>query len=1057
MPIHITISNSLKKLADKFYNDMPKSVDIFYTDRIVTQTEGLKKWLSLYISKNSGKGIFANFEFNNPNSFFDEIFKNLDSTYEDSYLQQGNMKWTIFNLLSGDVFKKDRDFNEIFNYCGDDRVKLLRFSEKIADLFDQYFIYREEMIGSWNEDKFWGKIKNQKYREIERWQKKIFNKLKEEVTKSRGSSADKFKDRIELKKVLFKQLKNPSSKVVKMLKDIKKVSFFGLSIITTYHYELIERISEIIDCDFYLLNPSGEFWYDLQSDKNILKQMKKGKMIISTKSENDFLANYGRSGQEFYSILFKNEQALNNLDNDLFEEDFRDNLLGNLQKSIFNVSLLDKVKLDQHDKSVQISSCYTPYREIEVFYDYILGLFDKNKDLKPSDIVVLLPDIENYASYIEAIFSIKSGDKFIPFSIADKSYKGGDNPFDVIIKIIELSRGVCEAEEIMSIVENRFVSAKYGFEDFDKIREIIKEASIRWGINSDQINREGVEKFNKFNSWEFGLKRVIFGYAMQGENLVDNIIGDDILPIDIVEGSEAIDGLRLYALVKDIQDFFEDIKNSRTLTEWKEFFIEFFDKFIQLSFDEINYKQEFEKVLIYYAGDKFKVNFTVIRDDILKLFGNKKEEGGFYSGSITFCSMIPMRSIPHKVIAMIGMGENDFPGRKNKITFDLMQDKKFTGDRDTKLSNRYLFLEAVVSAKENLYLSYIGKNSKNSSTLNTSPAIDDLISYIAEISGSIDKDIKKALITEYPLFGYGKKYRNKEITTYIKDNDIFFDAKKEKKIFETKQLSSNKICNSTKSLIDFFKDSPKWYCNNILGVYYKDDDILLDGEECFDINKLVEWQINSRLLGDESSKDVIKNMQQYEGKIPVGSMGEIIVENSEDSISILEEKFLELTSGKQKNNVDISYKNIEGVLVIYEDSFVSFSVSSKPHKGKLEHFINHLFLAVSEFKGNSIFIDKQGTVTEFERLSKEDAESKIDELLEFLESNKSRVLPFDIDTAGKFMDKKENYQTIKSLNTELKSRRDGYSGEYLNRMLPNFKFDDESFEEFLDIWTMLFG
>ena len=1076
MPINITISNSLENLAAKFtYSLSNQDKHVFDKDLIVTQTEGIKKWLSLFVSSHSESGIFANFEFSNPNGFFDSLFKKLDSTYEDSYLQQGSMKWIIFDILSGDTFKSDTDFTEIFTYCGADRVKLLRLSDKIADLFDQYFIYREQMIISWNSDALWDDIFAGKYKDIEKWQFKIFKKVKEIVSTMRTNSTNKFKDRVELKAVLFEELKDSNSTIVKELKKIKRISFFGLSIITNYHYELIGRIAEIIDCDFYLLNPSGEFWYDLQDDKQILKKIAKGLPEVSVKSENDFLANYGRSGQEFYKILFTNEAAINNLNSDLFDEVFPSTLLGTVQDSIFNVYLdealskgstevpslfdtPDTVDTLEWDDSLKISSCYTSYREVEVFYDYILSLFDKESSLKPSDILVLIPDIENYAPYIEAIFSQNSGDTYIPFSIADKSYKGGDNPFDVMSQIIELSRGVCEAESIMSIVENRYVADRYGFEDFDKIRDIIKSASIRWGIDKKQIEREGEFEFNKFNSWEFGLKRVIFGYAMQTETEIDSNIDEDMLPIDTVEGADALDGLRLYALVKDIKTFFDEVTRSRTLEDWKILFVRYFDTFIALPFEETNYKQDFEKLLIYYSGTSFEVSFNVVRDDILKLFADKKEEGGFYSGSITFCSMIPMRSIPHKVIAMLGMGENDFPGRRSTSTFDLMEHHKIPGDRAPKLSNRYLFLEGVVSAKEYLYLSYIGKSSKNSTELNPSPAIDDLISYVAEVLGQPDNEIKEQLITEYPLYGYGEKYRVGKLPTYIKDNDIYLnndepntDSKQQSVHSDNEQIN---YLATVASLINFYKDSAKWYANVVLGIYFNEDEILLKGEECFDVDNLTNWKISNELLADKSTAIVTKHMQKFEADIPLGTYGELLVENSNTKIQNLKDTYFLLTRNKQCNNFGVNYRDIQGSVPLFDNLFVSFTVSKKPFKGLFEHYVNHLFLCANEFNGESLFIEQTGKQHRFTIIEPAAAKEQIDMLISFIEGNLNSPLPFDIDIAGKFINKPDRFRTLKSLNTELKYKREGFSPEYINKMLPDFTFDEESYEQFLDMCEM---
>ena len=83
---------------------------------------------------------------------------------------------------------------------------------------------------------------------------------------------------------------------------------------------------------------------------------------------------------------------------------------------------------------------------------------------------------------------------------------------------------------------------------------------------------------------------------------------------------------------------------------------------------------------------------------------------GFISGRVTFCAMLPMRSIPFKVICIIGLNENTFPRQKSSLEFDLMAKHPVKGDRNNRDSDRYLFLETLISAKERLILSYVGQS-----------------------------------------------------------------------------------------------------------------------------------------------------------------------------------------------------------------------------------------------------------------------------------------------------------------------------------------------------------
>ncbi|MCD0217722.1 exodeoxyribonuclease V subunit gamma, partial [Enterobacter hormaechei subsp. steigerwaltii] len=89
---------------------------------------------------------------------------------------------------------------------------------------------------------------------------------------------------------------------------------------------------------------------------------------------------------------------------------------------------------------------------------------------------------------------------------------------------------------------------------------------------------------------------------------------------------------------------------------------------------------------------------TVIRH--IRRFLDSESEAGFLRGGITFCSMVPMRSLPFKVICLLGLNDGDFPRNTKAAVFDLIAKHPAKGDRARRDDDRYLFLEALISARE---------------------------------------------------------------------------------------------------------------------------------------------------------------------------------------------------------------------------------------------------------------------------------------------------------------------------------------------------------------------
>ena len=86
----------------------------------------------------------------------------------------------------------------------------------------------------------------------------------------------------------------------------------------------------------------------------------------------------------------------------------------------------------------------------------------------------------------------------------------------------------------------------------------------------------------------------------------------------------------------------------------------------------------------------------------------------FLSGGITFCEHVPMRAIPFRVVCLLGMDDESFPRSSARASFDLMQNPRL-GDRNLRDDDRQLFLEALLSARDALLVTYVGQSAQDDS------------------------------------------------------------------------------------------------------------------------------------------------------------------------------------------------------------------------------------------------------------------------------------------------------------------------------------------------------
>ncbi len=127
-----------------------------------------------------------------------------------------------------------------------------------------------------------------------------------------------------------------------------------------------------------------------------------------------------------------------------------------------------KTTLAAADRSVQIHSCHSPMREVEVLHDTLLGFFEADPDLAPHDILVMTPDIETYGPFVQAVFGAPESEALrIPFSMADRSFLHAYPLYEAVLHLLSLSQSRFGAPQVLQVLESRAVQRRFGLSEGD--------------------------------------------------------------------------------------------------------------------------------------------------------------------------------------------------------------------------------------------------------------------------------------------------------------------------------------------------------------------------------------------------------------------------------------------------------------------------------------------------------------------------------------------------------------------------------------------------------------
>lgn len=1010
MALSIFSSNDVLSLKNTIGARIKKQVltmDPFKPVYIVTQTEGMNVWLKTQLAEQLD--ITANFIFLNPNDLVTRVNKIIGGPAFETFPKE-SVSWALYELLATNDFLNKYGQQPVAGYylIGNladrnfDNAKRYALAAQLSDLFDQYQIYRHEMIQDWTDEK----------NDNPCFQEYLWRKLKINL-------GDKLQDKTIARKNIIHCFESNETKKWDLIKnEFIELHFFGLSIFTPFHFKIFEKLASINDfnLNFYLLNPSPEeYWYEDKPEKTILKWALKYPNKAITEG-NGLLTNWGKVIQDTFYLFFKNDENINNYSSDLVPVS-NQKLLGKIQNDILTNNT-EKTKIftdvDLIDKSFQIHSSYNKAREVEALYNAILNIVENDKTITSKDIVVTC-DIDEYASYISAVFD--TAPKKFKYTIADSVYLQGDSPLKALESLLNINNTNFNAETILQLLDFTCIKKKFGIQNTELVGLIVEKALFRFGI--DGVQDDDSYLYSLSNS----IKKIILGISLKIDGTYD-----ELYPLDIIEGFDSEEALKFCVFAEALVEMLKNRGSApKTLLEWTNYVDEMAQDFLFADNEEDEKELRHQAMIVKQLGNFFlvsdpaycseEISWNIFVNTFLDLLGKDRRTKRYVSNGITFCSHIPMRSLPYKMVCMLGLDFDKFPRKDRKLSFSKISGTE-RGDRSVRENDKHLFLESLMSAKDYFYLSYIGNSSKDNTNIPPSVLIEELVTYIADRSG--DNDFAKKLIIRHPLHAFSTKYNKVEtpnLVSYLIDNNSQVIPMKPTGLDEGKASDNNTDVDIIKlgDLISFFKNPIKYYYNKVLKIYYEDQDTLIKVAEMFEMDKLEEWKLKDSLMDLDDMELLDSRDLIIKGELPSKNMGIAYSEYFKNKISVLHNTYWILRStalGQEGEDDYKEYQNelnldqhtkIEGKLDnLFNNQLLGYSLSSNPRSRKnlIDLYIQYLFLRALNVEVNATFLKIISSNKDIEtypivnQLTNEEALSLFNELVSIFKEGQKRIIPF---------------------------------------------------------------
>ncbi len=908
------------------------------------QSQGMERWLSQQLSQQFN--VWANYEFLFPAKFFSSVAQKLDKKLSDLAFDRHKMTWRIENVLrelSGE------DVLPLQHYLEGENPDLKRYqlAQELSQLFDQYQMMRLDVLAAWQENKLLYDTA------AECWQKALWRDITAKIgTQHRGALWQK----------VINQLLNADENFYAN-KLPERVIVFGINTMPPLFLSFLHGLSKHCQLHLFLLNPSQDYWADIPSKRARLKQEPEEQY-----DSHPLLSSLGQQGREFQALLLEQ-----NLDIDLDVNTFEGienpvTVLHFLQNDLLN-NEAGKYKL-KTDDSIQIHACHSRMREVEVLKNQLIHALEHDVTLELRDIVVMAPDIQHYEPFISAVFHD------IHHTIADRSLRLSNHALDIFIRFLHLSQSRFGWQSVLDLLSEPIVYTHFDLSetDLDLIRHWVLETQVRWGKSGKHKAELNLPNLDA-NTWQAMLNRLFMGYAV-GEQ---NDFVQDILPYPHIEGSSALALGGLHDFLQLLFDASDNFKTAQSLNSWRLCLYDYAE--ILLANADAIERQQVNELL-----DELPDQLTHLGDDMVALqviiswlesrVEERKSSNGFLRGQLTFCSMLPMRSIPFKIIALLGMKDGEFPKIDRQPTFDLIAQHFRKGDRSRRNDDRYQFLEIVLSTRQQLILTYIGQSQSHNEKIPPSVIVSELLEVLHESYGV------ENVTVFHPLHGFSWRYFDDselKLHNYSKRDFEIATILNSPKLSSEKWWSGklNAVAETQIELNDvfsFFKNPQKHFLRHQLAVKFKTLDSIVDEREPFELNHLEKYNVQNALLdahlhGEKISVERLK----AQGLWLSGILGDLEFDKQNAEISAFAETILNKKLGERVENMVIDF-HVNGFRLTgklsncYENGSLFYRYTSLKGKDFIAALLHHLVINQ---------VSKQTTYL----FSRNDKEAKLDEFV----------------------------------------------------------------------------
>ncbi|GAB3246359.1 exodeoxyribonuclease V subunit gamma [Nocardioides dilutus] len=961
MALHLHRAPRTDLLADALGDLLSTPLDDpFATELVLVPARGVERWLSQRLSHRlgassqvDGDGVCAGVEFRFPRSLVAE----LTGTRDEDPWAAAELAWPLLSVLDACLDEPwaatlathlgHRDTGDEAEFRRGRRYAVAR---RLAGLFASYAAQRPQLLADWSAGEATDGLGSPLDPDLA-WQPPLWRAL--------TAAVDAPVPAVRHAETLARLAAGPS--------DLPpRVSLFGHTRMPSTEIELLRALADHHDLHLWLPHPSGDLWHRLA---DLTAPTTRRDDVSHRRVRHPLLASLGRDQRELQRSLGAGHHG-----EEVAAPDLPDTLLGRLQSDLRADAVRPAGRVhDPADRSVQVHRCHGPARQVQVLREVLLGLLADDPTLEPRDILVMCPDIEHYAPLITAAFGlgevVEGGHPAhrLRVQLADRALSSTNPLLGVAAQLLDLAGSRTTASAVLDLAQSPPVRRRFGFvdDDLDTLAGWVRESGVRWGFDAEHREPFGVRYLQ--NTWRFGIDRVLTGVALSDDS--QTWLGT-ALPLDDVGSNRVELAGRFAEYVDRLVAATDGLSGTHPLTDWLSGLV---DGVLALTRVERadqwqvgQMQRELARVEVD-AGERAASTLRLadVRAMLQDHLQGRPTRANFRAGSLTVCTMVPMRSVPHRVVCLLGLDDGIFPRQRIVDGDDVLARNPVTGERDIRSEDRQLLLDAIGAATERLVVTYTGADPHSGQDRPPAVPLGELLD---ALDRTTEAPVRDAVVVKHPLQAYD--VRNVEPGRLGVPTPFTFDPQMLRAAvaatgprtppppFLTAPLATPASTRagaadiSLDDLVRFFKDPVKGFFRALDLTLPWDVDAVSDAMPV-EIDTLDTWGVGMRMLEDMLRgihPDTARDIEWRRGALPPGQLGwRKATEVRETAMNLAVAALTHRQVAPQAYDVDVQLRGgrrLTGTVTpVYGDRLVAVGYSRLDGKHLLESWVRLLALA----------------------------------------------------------------------------------------------------------------